>query len=161
MSAVERIQQVLDAGLLMPQLIVVPTTGATEDEVDAEGRLLGRPLRPDHARILRRWNGLDLEVVRLFGCGENAGEAERLSARQAPSAICVGGTIAIGADPSGFVYLQSNSGLVFSFDSDGCELNQVATDLDDFFERLVFGPDAASFAGEDWLTELREAGIVD
>jgi len=65
MIAVARILSVLDSGLLTPQLMIVPTRGATADEIRKEQVLLGRPLCADHVEILRRWNGIGLEVVRL------------------------------------------------------------------------------------------------
>lgn len=161
MSAIERIQAVLDARVLVPQLMVVPTTGAMESEIDNEQLLLGRSFCADHVEILRRWNGIGLEVVRLFGCGDSAGQSGRISALQFISGYGVEGAIAVGADPSGFIYIQLADQRLFSLDSDGGEVTQVAKDLDDFFERLVFGTDASSFAGEEWLADLRSAGIID
>ena len=161
MSAVEKIEVVLGTGLLTPQLMIIPARGATDDELRQEEALLGRPLCLDHVAILRRWNGIAMEVVRLFGCGENAGEVGRLSALQIKGDFGVKGAVVVGSDASGFAYLQAADGRVFSLDTDGGEFKQLAGNLDEFFERLVFGPDAASFAGQDWLAELRDVGIVN
>jgi len=160
MSAVEKIQIVLDSGLLAPQLIIVPTRGATEDEIREEEMLLGRPLCPDHLAILRQWNGIALEVVRIFGCGKAAGEVGRLSSLQLIGDIGVDGAIVVGSDASGFAYVQAADQSIFSLDTDGGEIERLARNLDEFFDQLVFGSDAAHFAGEDWLGELRSAGIV-
>lgn len=161
MSATDKIQAVLDAGLLTSQLMIIPTRGATEDEIRQEESLLGRALCPEHVAILRRWNGIALEVVRLFGCGDSAGEVGRLSALQIKGDFGVDGPIVVGADASGFTYIQSADRRVFSLDTDGGEFKLLADNLDDFVERLVFGSDAASFAGQEWLSELRDAGIVN
>lgn len=161
MSAVAKIQSVLDSGLLTPELMFVPTTGATADDIRNEQQLLGRPLCSDQVEILHRWNGIGLDVVRLYGCGDEAKAVGRLSAMQVFGNCGVEGLIVVGADPSGFVYFQAPDKRVFCFDTDGGDFEQISESLDDFFERLVFGPDAATFAGEDWLAELREAGITE
>ena len=160
MSAVAKIQSVLDSGLLTPELTVVPKTGATADDIRTEQLLLERPLCSDHAELLRRWNGIVLDVVRLYGCGENASEVGRLSAAQIEAEFCAEGLLVVGSDPAGFAYLQAADQRMYCFDTDGGEFEQIAGSLDDFFERLVFGPDAATFAGDDWLAELRAAGIT-
>ena len=160
MNAVKKIKVILGTELLLPQLMIVPTRGATEDEIRQEETLLGRPLCPDHIAILRCWNGIAMDVVRLFGCGDNAGEVGRLSELQIKGEFKVKGVLVVGSDASGFAYLQAADRRVFSLDPDGGDFKQIAGNLHDFCERLVFGPDAASFAGQDWLAELREAGIV-
>jgi hypothetical protein len=74
--------------------------------------------------------------------------------------LCVADAIAIGSDAAGFIYLQSEEGRIFSFDTDGGTCGELAKSLDDLIDRVVFGPDAASFGGDRWLTELRSVGIV-
>ena len=58
------------------------------------------------------------------------------------------------------MYVQSPTGMVWMFDTDGGGVERLADNLDDLIERLVFGSDAATFAGEEWLIELRNAGFV-
>ena len=74
MNAVETISRVLGAGLLVQELTIIPPRGATVKEIREEEVVLGRSLYPDHVAILRRWNGIALEVIRLFGCGAATGE---------------------------------------------------------------------------------------
>ncbi len=70
-------------------------------------------------------------------------------------------TIIIGSDPAGFVYCQATNREVFSLDTDGGGIEPVAESLDDFFARVVFGPDAAWSYGADWLLDLIAHGLVD
>ena len=160
MSAVETIDAVLKSGILRPGLTIIPSRGATEEEIKVEESQLRRALCPDHVALLRRWNGIALEVVRLFGCG-GAGRVGRLSDLQIKRDFGVKNAIVIGSDAAGFVYFQGADSRVFSFDTDGGDFEGIAINLDDFLERLVFGPDAAQFAGEEWLSELRDAGLVE
>ena len=160
MSAVDRIRAVLDARLLLPELTIVPTRGATDDELQAEESLLGRRFCEDHALLLKAWNGIALEVVRFFGCGVLARDVGRLLDLQLKAVDIAAGAIVIGSDASGFVYFQLCDGRVFTMDTDGGEIEESASNLDDFVERLVLGPDAALFAGQDWLDQLRTASIV-
>jgi hypothetical protein len=160
MSAVPTIETIVGTRLLVPELTIIPPRGATDDEIQEEEEKLGRSFCPDHAAVLRRWNGIALEVIRLFGCGEAHREIGRMSELQITRDFGVDGAIAVGSDASGFVYLQSRDGRVFEFDTDGGKLEKLADSLDDFIDRLVFGADAATFGGDDWLQELREVGLV-
>lgn len=111
------------------------------------------------SRFFVAGTALDWKSCVCNGCGDEAREVGRLSARQIDGDFGVGGAIVVGSDPSGFVYLQAADQRVYSLDTDGGDFEQIAENLDDFFERLVFGPDAATFAGDDWLAELRKAGM--
>jgi hypothetical protein len=160
MSAAEKIAAVVKANLLSPGLTIVPDRGASEDEIREEEAKLGTTLRQDHLEILRRWNGIALEVIRLFGCGTAARTIGRLSDFQLKTVPKLVNGVVIGSDASGFVYVQKRDGQLISYDTDGGEVEYLAESIDDFFERLVFGPEAASFAGAEWLQELRDSGIV-
>lgn len=161
MSTVDTIEIVLNTNLLMKDMIVIPSRGATEDEIRNEQLLLGRVICPDHGAILRRWNGIVLDVIRLFGCGDDTGEVRRLSAMQLNGEFDAGKGLVVGSDAAGFVYFQRENCEVFSLDTDGGSFKKIADNLDELFEYFVFGPGAASFAGEEWLSELREFGIVN
>jgi hypothetical protein len=156
--AVQTIRCVLAAGVLMPELVCVAKRGATPEEIEEEERLLPRPLSRQHRAVLETWNGLDLEVIRLYGC--HGGECvDRLSDRQDPRPEG-DGILAIGSSPEGTVYAEAlEGGIVLALDVRTGRTLDIATSLDDFFGRCVFGPDAASFAGEDWASELRAARI--
>jgi hypothetical protein len=158
-GAVNTIERVLDARVLAPELVIVPHRGATDEEITAEQLKLGRPLQPDHVAILRRWNGIALEMIRFFGCC-SANKVGRLSDLQNKLVPAIDAGVLVGSDASGFVYIQLDDGRVMCYDADGSVATEIATSLDDFIERVVFGRDAASFAGAEWLEELRRSGIV-
>jgi hypothetical protein len=40
------------------------------------------------------------------------------------------------------------------------EIKEVATSMDDFFGRLVFGVDSADFLGVQWLEDLKNSGVI-
>lgn len=159
MNGVAVIEKVLQSPLLSPGLTLVPPDGATDAELAEEEGLLPRPLSEQHRRLLHRWNGIDLEVIRFFGCGQAIEGIGRLSTAQLKP-DSGDGLLVVGSDPSGFIYLETSMGRIYSFDTDGGDLDEDAAGLDDFIGRVVFGKDAASFGGEDWLEALRSAGLV-
>lgn len=158
-SAVQVITRALDSGVLAPDLSYVPAEGASAEMIAKEERALGRRLSPQHVAVLRRWNGLDLEVLRLYGCGDVPPRIRRLAENQWPDEWPVEGII-IGSDPAGFMYLEDSAGNILSLDHDGGEVKTLASGVDDFFGRLVFGEDAHLFAGDDWKEELRSHGLL-
>ena len=160
MSAVETIEKALATDLLMDDLTIVPERGADDAEVAVEEGRLSRRLSQQHKRLLSRWNGIGLEVVRFFGCGDSTGEVGRIADFQVAYDFGLEGVIVIGSDASGFAYLEDGHGRIHSFDTDGGTVKQIANDLDDFLDRVVFGAGAAEFSGEEWLTEVRESGLI-
>ena len=68
--------------------------------------------------------------------------------------------IIIAADAAGFAYLQDGDGQIYSFDTDGGEVKLIATNINDFVCRLIFGPEADKFAGNKWLNDLKAAKLV-
>lgn len=103
MGAVDKIRAVLDTSLLMPELVIVPSSGATDNEISDEQALVGRIFCNDHVAILRQWNGIALDIVKLFGCSDSVGEIGRISAWHRPGEYGVVGAVVVGADPSGFL----------------------------------------------------------
>jgi hypothetical protein len=150
----------LIANVLKKALTFIPPRGATDMEIAAAGQVLRRPLSARHAALLRRWNGLNLEVVRLYGATETPGEIRALAEAQLPLLAARPGTVVFGDDPAGFVYGELERGEVVLWDSDLGDMDVVATNLDEFFDRLVFGAGAEQFAGEDWKSKLKAAGLL-
>jgi len=163
-DAADVIERVLMARILTPNLTVIPPRGASQADFDEEERSLPRPLSLSMKRLLSMWNGLDLDVVRLYGCGAVVAGIKRLSSHQVPLEPGMlrelSKPIIIGSDPSGFVYIEDDRGQVWCLDTDGGDRNRVADSLDDFFGRVVFGADAETFAGSEWAKVLRDAGLV-
>jgi hypothetical protein len=161
MGATETISKVLNSQLLLAELILVPRRGASTLEIEEEQKLLDRPFSPQHQSLLSKWNGIALEVIRFFGCGPRTGEVGRLSDYQLNLDLSIPRGIAIASDAAGFVYFEAADGRVYSFDNDGGMIKLIAQDIDDFVDRLVFGQDAAEFAGNDWLEDLKSNGLLN
>ena len=159
MRAIRKIQQVIASGILHEDLMILPTRGATVEEITEEEELIGRPLSAQHTGLLEEWNGIGLEVLRLFGCGTDTGEIGRLVDCFAIDSIDRG-VIVIGSDSSGFAYLEDRTGAIYSLETSEQRLNFLASDLESFICEVVFGSRAERFAGKDWKDELREFGLL-
>lgn len=131
----------ISSGLLTPQLICVPSTGANSSD------LLQTTITDDLRELLEWRNGLDLDVIRVHGFGEV--EPGITLAQVDPS-----GSIEFASDPAGFRYRLSCDGSVYQLDHDGCALEKVADSVDAFFRTFVFGPQAIKFAGEAWAHDV-------
>jgi hypothetical protein len=147
MSADVTIQKVLATNLLTSDLVVVPDVGATNEQLSA---LASRGIHPSPAleRVLRRWDGIDLDVIRIH-------DVMRIMQNEAE------GYCLFGSDPSGFLYLEASDGSVVSFDTDGGGVTALAASFDEFIDDVVFGNRGAEFAGEEWLSELAAVGLAD
>jgi hypothetical protein len=160
MSAAQTIRRVIAANILAPELSIIPDYGASAAGIANEEGRLRRSLSLQHRDLLSNWNGLALEVIRFFGCGSSAKEIGRLGDLQLNLEWSETDYLVIGSDASGFVYIEASTGEIYSLDTEGMCLKLLARDLDDFVGRVVFGSDAAQFAGDDWLQELRNAGLI-
>jgi len=160
MPAVSTISKILSSTVLSDELTIVPTSGASEEEIAAEEAILERQLSARHRALLEEWNGIDLEVVIFFGCGPNAGEVGRLADFKIDFNLGIKEPLVIGSDASGFVYLEANDGRIYCLNTDGRDVEEFALDFDDFVDRVVFGDDAEQFAGDEWLQELRHNGLL-
>lgn len=65
------------------------------------------------------------------------------------------GWVVFASNPSGFVYAEDKGGVVYLYDTQALTsvpeaAQAVASDLDDFFSRYVFGPDSDTFCAGDW-----------
>jgi hypothetical protein len=141
-------------GLLLPELVSIPVFGASDTEIKEEEATLGKSLSEGYRRFLRRWNGIDLDVIRLYGAGSVSKGIGALKNAQLPA---LAEFIAIGSDPAGFVYAEGDGGKVYSFDHDGGEIECIARDFDAFIVEYVFGKDSAAFMGDDWRLQVTKA----
>lgn len=158
--ATDVIDRVLAADLLVREMVVLPG-GVADAAITREGARLPRTLSVEHRSIFERWNGVNLDVLRIYGCeGTSEAAIGRLAHRQVGVVNQVRGAIAFASDPAGFVYVEGDDGCVYSIDSDGGAVERLASSIGDFLERVVFGPDAGQFYGDDWLRELQDAGLV-
>lgn len=146
--------KVLGSGLLLREHISIPVSGATDAEIAQEEAELSKPLSEGYRRFLRRWNGINLDVIRLYGAGEVSPGIQQLKTMQLPA---IDHLLAFATDPAGFVYAEDNTERVVSFDHDGGEIAFVARDFDAFIVDFVFGKDSAAFMGDDWQKQLSSA----
>ncbi len=158
MNAIKKIENVLETHLLVEELTLTPERGASAAEIHEEEKLLRKDLSPEHKKLLRKWNGIGLEVIRFFGCGAATGEIGRLRDFQVQSDDST--VLTIASDASGFAYLQSVEGEIYSFDTSGGEIRWIAKSLDDLICNVIFGEKAAEFGGADWELEVRENGLI-
>lgn len=159
MTAIEIIERALESKVIKNSLTYVPDRGATSEELSILSKDLPRFLSESHLSILKKWNGINLDMVRLYGASPSQ-ELRGLSETQYGPLLYFPDAIIFGDDPSGFVYAERSDGKIFALDSSSGGIEIVATSLDDFFTRLVFGEDADQFAGDEWLSEVKRAGLA-
>ncbi len=160
MNAVKKIEEVLESSVLVDELLVVPDRGATEAEIAAEEHLIGRTFSGGFSEFLRKWNGANLDVIVIFGCGETHPEIPALRDRQTLLPCGIGQAIVIGSDPAGFVFAEARNRQIVSIDTKGGGHEVVGSGFADFVSRFVFGEDSHLFCDEDWQQELRGAGLL-
>lgn len=160
MTTVDFLELVLSKELLIPELVYVPTRGATHLELAMINSQLPRKLSYTHSSILTRWNGLNLDVLRIYGATQTTKEIKGILESQSGFLGKSSDTILFGDDPSGFLFAEDGEGRILSFDSKSDVQKIIASDMDDFFQRLIFGKDAALFGGDDWADEVLKAGLV-
>ena len=51
-------------------------------------------------------------------------------------------------------------GAIFSLDTASGTIKKLASDINDFFSRLVFGEGVDQFVGQDWKQDLTESGLL-
>jgi hypothetical protein len=159
MKAITIIEKAISSCVLLEDMTVIPLSGSSESDIMEEERLLSRSLSSSHKSLLKKWNGVNLDVIRLYGCGSVHEEFKRLSTCQTGVLAESVGNIVFGDDPSGFMYAEKSDGKILSVQTSVGEIKEIAENLDDFFERFVFGKDAKEFGGEDWVKELMDAGM--
>ena len=110
MDFVKKIKKILSSDLLIRELTIIPTRGASLNEIKEEENFITHPLSLPHKALLQIWNGIDLDVVRFYGCGETENTLKTLRNNQISLPIAVQKGIIIGSDPSGFLYIEDEKG---------------------------------------------------
>jgi hypothetical protein len=154
---VKKILDIKNSSLLHERLYFFSEHGASDEEIENAERSFGYKLDKYYKQILKKWNGLDLHFLRIFSVSESETEVPNIFSNQDED---LPNMLAFGSDPAGFLYLFDKNGAVYTFDYDGGGLEVTADNLEDFICNYAFGPRAAEFAGEEWLQELKDAGIV-
>jgi len=143
-NVVAHVERVIASGVLHSSLTEFPP-GASTEQVEAAQRRLGLVLPSDLRSLLQRWNGANLDVIRLKSCD---------GLRTEP------GGLAFASDPAGFRYVAGASGEVVAIDSKSGSRKVVAHSVSSFLVEFVFGSGAVHFAGADWASELKRAGLA-
>jgi|GEM_PF-4871001 hypothetical protein len=161
MKVIAKLEKIVAAtGLEMMRLVAVPEAGASDIEIAALAHVLPRSLGKTHEAILRRWNGLNVDIIRVFRAGPSIKKLPGLADHQHPPLSGMPGVIIFANDPSGFQYGEAGTGEILCFDHDGGEVKKLSSSMEEFFDELIFGASAAEFAGQDWHDELAAAGII-
>lgn len=153
-KTVEKIRRVLNSNILLHGLYCVPTKGATSRDIQITEKGFPFELSPEYKNFLQHWNGMNLDVVKLYGC-VNTEDDIPLIAFFKPYDLII-----IASDPAGFSYGQNKKGEIFSIDSDGGEIQKIASSFTDFITEYLFGDRAVEFGGEEWVQELESAHII-
>jgi hypothetical protein len=143
--------EILGSDLLLRELTFIPERGATAAEISEEESEIGHRFSEAYRQFLLRWNGINLDVIRLYGVGQVDSRLHQLAKEQIPEMPHL---VVIGSDPAGFVYAEDSRGAVLSLDHDGGEVKCVAQSFESFIVDYVFGKDSEEFGGEEWLAEV-------
>jgi hypothetical protein len=160
MKAINVIENVLGAELLIPDMVRLPKSGASDNDINIAEANLQRPLSDQHKTLLRRWNGIGLDVIRIYGCGNSNKSISDIVKRQHGLLSEYKGYICFADDPAGIMYAESDNGQIFSAHATDISIKKIADNIDDLISNLIFGKRAALFAGEEWVDELKEAGLL-
>ena len=161
MGLIEKICQVLNSNVLDKNLITIPEKGADNIDILEEEKKLPRSLSPFHKKLLSKWNGIDLEVIRFYGVGNSPGIHGSLIENQYTISNTIEMGIVVGSDPAGFIYIEDKDYKIHMLDIDGGNCEIVASSLDDLIVNFIFGVRAKEFGGDEWFCELMHNKIIE
>lgn len=160
MNFLKKIDLVLDSSLLFKELISIPKKGAEDQSIIEEEAYLSRRLLPAHKMLLKKWNGLNLDIIRFYGCGSTKEDIGCLRDNQKQLSGEFNNSIVVASDPSGFEYIEDQDGVIYVFDTDGGSFEKVTTTLEELIEDYIFGCNSYKFGGHEWCRELKEHHIL-
>lgn len=168
MKFIDKIQKVIDNNidLLMPEFILVPSKGATDKMINDAEKQLSRRLSDQHKFLLKKWNGIELDYIKIFGVFKtesfNIGHIFELVDKNKEYKEFVDEvgeqTILFADDASGFMYFENKNGSIFYYDPDYHKIKKIANDMDHFFDECVFGEKSEEYFG--WIEELKANNIL-
>lgn len=160
-KVVSTIEKVVASGVLIDGLFLLANSGAGSDEIDSAEKMVGHELSSDYKAFLNRWNGADLDVIRLYGCG-NVDESLKSIESQSYLIEEFPDFILFGSSPAGFMYLESTlDQKVYVMDamSSDAPVN-ICHSFSEFVVEYVFGERSNEFGGDEWKDELLDAGVL-
>lgn len=170
--ALDRIKEVIEKKIYSPGLCIIPTSGASEKLIEDEESLLPRKISEQHRIFLETYNGIMLDMLNLYGCGESITKlhirrmsecqynAYNDSSMQEDLGPDFKDAIIVGDTPAADLIIETINGEMYMYNFDGSVLEFVGEDFNSFICDFVFGQRAAEFCGEEWLQDLINAGIV-
>ena len=163
MNSLRKIQDVLQKKPIPMGLVYIPSRGATQEELNETEKNISRSLPQEIKLILNKWNGLHLDIINFFGCGNTEGSINNIEENQLENYGYENdlGLLSFADDPSGYLYLIDEAGQIYSFDLKLNKLDSMANSLDEFICEIVFGPRAKDFAGEEWMNDLVKSGLIN
>jgi SMI1-KNR4 cell-wall len=162
MSPKEKIEIVLSNKKLLGSLVFVPSSGVSDLELAKAEKHVGTILPLSLKNILKCWNGLHLDIINFFGCGEVEDPIHKIEENQPNNYEIYNKNffVAFGDDPAAFLYLFDKNEKIYSLNLKSSQIEFLSENLEDFICNLVFGERAREFAGEEWEQELIDAGIL-
>lgn len=155
-NVVNKIEEVLQKKVLIQELCTIPEEGVSEAYLRDHNYFNNDTLSKEspYIELLKRWNGIDLDIIRVFGVNKNhIAEEIRFDTELL--------LLLIASDPAGFLYGMDKKGLIYSVDTKSNAKKQVADSFDDFIINFIFGSRAEEFLGKEWYMELQTAGVAN
>lgn len=149
----KQIPKLLSTELLIKSLVFISPNGATLEEINADESKIGMSISKSYRQFLHRWNGLDLDVIRFFGVGNVNSRIKNL-AEQQDDFLLNDGIIFLASSPTGFLFGENREGHIYSFDTDGGEIEFICQDFDSFVTGYLFSKDSDRFMGNEWRESL-------
>jgi hypothetical protein len=141
----EKIQLAIDTSQLSKDMceIVEPPK---QEEIQHASEKLKIALSKDHVDLLTEWGGSILDEIRI-----NSLEKVLYSEE---------GYIEFANDYNGFIYKYDKNGHVFSEDTDGGEVKQLANSVSEFINDFFLGEKGKEYYGDDWVNDLKKNNLV-
>lgn len=138
-------EKLIASGVVMDSLAELPDNGADDQQISLTQAKLGTVLPSELVSLLKTYDGANLEVIRFNSIG-----SIEMSEQGFLFASC----------PAGFMYHITSNGEVIVEDTDGGDMDRIASSLHEFIYSYLFGSRSAEFCGAEWYQELVAAGIA-
>jgi hypothetical protein len=156
---IDFVEKIINSKVLCYNLTFIPKKRPSEQSINRIKESVEISINPIHEIFIRRWNGIDLEVIKIYSFDKKEENIPNLMDRQFD--LNKEGLLVFGSSPSGFLYSYDNQGIVFSIDTDGWNIEKVADSFEDFICNYVFGKRSREFGGDEWYEDLKKAGIFN